>query len=437
MIGIISCLLIGYYNNRIEATRSGLKAIFYNRVGDISLLYFIVSVINLFNDISISLFSFLYFIVNGNSFILFALMISIMGKSAQIGFQPWLLDAMEGPTPVSALLHSATLVTAGIILLYKNRYMIYFNNSLAIIVLIVGGISCFINSLSSIHYIDIKRIIAFSTCTHISLIIMILSIAIITNVQDISFTHLFYHGWSKSLLFLNIGYLISLLYSQDIRLFGSLFQHIPILFVLVNISLHIIFGFPGSFLAYSKDMIFEFGLISIYGYNIIILFFSILILSQGYSLSILLYLLYNYSFYYNIHNIWNHYKMSNHSIVFSSFNILFILSIFIFSNSFSSVKLVRVSSFHYISLIDIFSLCPLLLLNIVPPINISLLASLYSLYFIHISNNRLYFDKFISTIISLFSIHFIHYFIFSFCPYFLDSPLLIFILLIHFSSFLA
>ena len=67
MIGIISCLLIGYYNNRIEATRSGLKAIFYNRVGDISLLYFIVSVINLFNDISISLFSFLYFIVNGNS----------------------------------------------------------------------------------------------------------------------------------------------------------------------------------------------------------------------------------------------------------------------------------------------------------------------------------------------------------------------------------
>lgn len=81
---------------------------------------------------------------------------------------------------------------------------------------------------------------------------MILSIAIITNVQDISFTHLFYHGWSKSLLFLNIGYLISLLYSQDIRLFGSLFQHIPILFVLVNISLHIIFGFPGSFLAYSR-----------------------------------------------------------------------------------------------------------------------------------------------------------------------------------------
>jgi len=109
---------------------------------------------------------------------------------------------MEGPTPVSALLHSATLVTAGIILLYKNRYMIYFNNSLAIIVLIVGGISCFINSLSSIHYIDIKRIIAFSTCTHISLIIMILSIAIITNVQDISFTHLFYHGWSKSLFYI-------------------------------------------------------------------------------------------------------------------------------------------------------------------------------------------------------------------------------------------
>jgi NADH:ubiquinone oxidoreductase subunit 5 (subunit L)/multisubunit Na+/H+ antiporter MnhA subunit len=119
MIGIISCLLIGYYNNRIEANRSGLKAIFYNRVGDISLFYFIVSVINLLNDISISLFSFLYLIVNSDSFQLFFLITSIMGKSAQIGFQPWLLDAMEGPTPVSALLHSATLVTAGIILLYN------------------------------------------------------------------------------------------------------------------------------------------------------------------------------------------------------------------------------------------------------------------------------------------------------------------------------
>jgi NADH-quinone oxidoreductase subunit L len=312
MIGIISCLLIGYYNNRIEANRSGLKAIFYNRVGDISLFYFIVSVINLLNDISISLFSFLYLIVNSDSFQLFFLITSIMGKSAQIGFQPWLLDAMEGPTPVSALLHSATLVTAGIILLYKNRFILYFNNSLAIIVLIVGGISCLLNSVSSIHYIEVKRIIAFSTCTHISLIIMIFSIQIITNVQDISFTHLFYHGWSKSVLFLLIGYLITLVYSQDIRLVGSLYQHIPILFVLVNISLLIIFGFPGSFLAYSKDMILEFGLISIYGYNIIILFFIIIIVSQGYSLSILLYLLYNYSFYYSIHNIWNHYTISNH-----------------------------------------------------------------------------------------------------------------------------
>ncbi len=185
---------------------------------------------------------------------------------------------MEGPTPVSALLHSATLITAGIVLLYKNRYILYYNNSLAILLLLLGGISCLINSISSINYIDIKRIIAYSTCTHISLIIMILSIDIIINISEISLLHLFYHGWSKSLIFIISGYLISLLHSQDIRLFGSLFQHIPIFYIIINISLLTIFGFPGSYLSYSKDIILEFGLISIYGYNIILIFFMILLL---------------------------------------------------------------------------------------------------------------------------------------------------------------
>jgi NADH:ubiquinone oxidoreductase subunit 5 (subunit L)/multisubunit Na+/H+ antiporter MnhA subunit len=120
------------------------------------------------------------------------------------------------------------------------------------------------------------------------------SIYIIINISEISLLHLFYHGWSKSLIFIVSGYLISLLHSQDIRFFGSLFQHIPIFFIIVNICLLTIFGFPGSYLSYSKDIILEFGLISIYGYNIILIFFMILLLSQGYSLGILLFLIIGY-----------------------------------------------------------------------------------------------------------------------------------------------
>jgi NADH-quinone oxidoreductase subunit L len=420
MVGIFSCFLIGYYNNRIESVRSGLKAICYNRVGDICLLYFILSVVNLFNDISISLISYLYMLINIHWFMVLVLVMSIIGKSAQIGFQPWLLDAMEGPTPVSALLHSATLVTTGIILLYKSRYLLYYNQSLAIAVFIIGGISCLINSLSSIHYLDLKRVIALSTCTHISLIIMILSIQCMTNIQDIAFTHLFYHGWSKSLLFILSGNLISLNHSQDIRLFGSLFQQIPILVIIINMSLLTIFGFPGSLLAYSKDMIFELGLISIYGYNIILVLFIIIILSQSYSLSLLLYLVHNYSYYIKgtnyirvVDNIRLYPKMIQlflyHSIVYSSLIVLFLCSIILVYSSdlllSSSLFVETLASLHYMTTIDIFSLLPFMLLVL----SFLKFNSIYSLYFLNITNNRLYLDKLISTIVSLFSLlHFIH-----------------------------
>jgi NADH-quinone oxidoreductase subunit L len=413
MIGIISLLLINYYNNRIEATKSGLKAVVYNRLGDVTLILAIILNINMYNDNNINLYILLvnyklYNInyININLIVGISLIISAWSKSAQLGLQPWLLDAMEGPTPVSALLHSATLITAGIILLYKFRYLLYYNNSLAILLLLLGGISCLMNSISSINYLDIKRIIAYSTCTHISLIIMILAIDIIINISEISLLHLFYHGWSKSLIFIISGFLISLIHSQDIRFFGNLFQHIPIFFIIINISLLTIFGFPGSYLSYSKDIILEFGLLSIYGYNIIIIFFIILLLSQGYSLGILLYLLYNSSYYNNIHFIYNHYKNGIKFIYIFAFLYLIFIIIYLPYLLYDILLYTNINIMHHISLIDPFSFLSL----------IGLLLSYYnynklhSFYFINIHNNRLYFDKLLSSLVSLLSVHIIYYY---------------------------
>lgn len=415
MIGIISLLLINFYNDRIEATKAGLKAVFYNRIGDVTLLLFIVLTLNITMDNSLSIFNILifynYYNINGFNILTLlgiCLIISAWSKSTQLGFQPWLLDAMEGPTPVSALLHSATLVTAGIILIYKYRYLFYFNNSLAILIFLLGGISCLLNSFSSINYLDIKRIVAYSTCTHISLIIMILGIDIITNTGNIALLHLFYHGWSKSLIFMLCGYMISIIHSQDLRFFGNLYQHVPILFVIINISLLTIFGFPGSYLSYSKDMILELGFLSIYGYNVLVLFIIILLLSQGYSLGILLYLLYNYSYYNSSHNIYNHYSDKSSYLYLSTF--IFLIFIIIYLPYLLNDLLLynNIPIMHHVSSIDPFSFIAL----------IGFILSYYnyhvkhSLYIFNIHNNRLYMDKIIASITSYFSIQFIYSFSF-------------------------
>ena len=218
VIGIMSLLLIGYYNSRISAVKAGLKAVFYNRVGDIFFLLVIVLSLSLYNSNILSLFSLLIgysyncSLYNIQCLIGTSMIICGWTKSTQLGFQPWLLDAMEGPTPVSSLLHSATLVTAGCILLYKNMYILYYNSSLCISLIILACISLVYNSLSSVCYLDLKRIIAYSTCTHISLIIMILACSLYCNLgSHISMYHLLYHGFCKSLTFMISGYMISII----------------------------------------------------------------------------------------------------------------------------------------------------------------------------------------------------------------------------------
>jgi NADH:ubiquinone oxidoreductase subunit 5 (subunit L)/multisubunit Na+/H+ antiporter MnhA subunit len=411
MIGITSLILISYYNNRIESVRSGLKAIMYNRLGDVSLMCAIIICINMFLSSNLVLYSLLfnysyYNCIYNNKLMLLigiCIIISAWSKSAQLGFQPWLLDAMEGPTPVSALLHSATLITAGVVILYKFSYLLYFNSSLMILVLLLSCVSCLMNSFSSINYLDIKRIVAYSTCTHVSLMILIVSLDIIVSIREISLLHLFYHGWSKSLIFILCGYLISIFHSQDIRLFGNIYLQLPLLFCIINLSLLTIYGFPGTSISSSKDIILEFGLLSIYGSSLLIPFFMILLLSQGYSLGILLYLLYNSSYNNNVHSFYIYYKdkfLYSFYVLFL-FVILLVIYLPLLLHDLLIYYNIHVS--HHLINVDVFSLLSL----------VGLLISYYNYrsnnilgiqrYF-NVSNNRLLFDKLFSSISSLFSV---------------------------------
>jgi NADH:ubiquinone oxidoreductase subunit 5 (subunit L)/multisubunit Na+/H+ antiporter MnhA subunit len=403
MIGLISLLLINTYKNRIESTKAGLKSLVYNRLGDITLLWFVIISFNLFshNNLRITMLCFNsnYYAVYVSLLLGFCLIISCGCKSTQLGFQPWLLDAMEGPTPVSAFLHSATLVTSGIILFYKHMYLIISNNSIAICFLLLGGISCFLNSLSSINSLDVKRIIAYSTCTHISLIIMILGIN-----SDIGFIHFFHHGWSKSLLFMTLGSLIAMKNTQDLRPFGNLYSHLPIFYVLFNLSLLSLLGCPGSYFSHSKDLIISLGCSSLVGSNFNFFFIVIVLLSQGYNLGCCYYVMYNTSYSKNNCNLSNvmFLAMNNRN------NIIFLsLIFFVLYGPFLCFDLAYTESIHLMhhssSFFDPFSLIALLGLFL------SYIHDLYGhrIYFFNLHSHRFYIDKFFSYFFTILSLHII------------------------------
>lgn len=416
MIGITSLLLIGYYNNRPESSRAGLKAILYNRLGDIFFMLFILIGLSVFNTNTMSLYcllcSYQYYstIYNHKLFLLLgmSIILSAWSKSTQLGFQPWLLDAMEGPTPVSALLHSATLVTAGVVLLYKFSYIFYLSSSLLILLILLSSISCILNSFSSISYIDVKRIVAYSTATHISLMILCISLDLIgnaSNIREVSILHLFYHGWSKSLIFILCGYLISIFHTQDLRLFGNIYLQLPLLFSLVNLSLLSIFGFPGSSISSSKDIILEFGLLSVYGSTLLIPMFVILLLSQGYSLGLLLYLLYNSSYHSTLHSLFVYYKnsfLASYSY-YATFFTLILCVIYLPALLHDILLYTNIHVSHHIIRVDVFSLLSLVGL-LLSYYHCTFNSSISITSYFSISNNRLFFDKLWSSIVSIASV---------------------------------
>lgn len=285
-LGLVSyCLIIFYQNYR--SYNSGIVTVLCNRVGDVGLLIVIGLVIigGRWNLI-------LYRVEN--KLMVFMLLIAAVTKRAQIPFSRWLPIAIAAPTPVSALVHSSTLVTAGVYLIIRfNKLLI--NNELNKILFFLAVITIFISGLIANLEVDLKKIIALSTLSQLGLIMIILRL----GLEIIAFYHLLVHAIFKSILFMCAGAIIhSIINNQDIRLFGNLKEVIPFVIICFFIANLALCGFPFIAGFYSKDFIIE--LVYRIELNIYILIFIIisLIFTVSYSIRLFYYIFFrNIKFY--------------------------------------------------------------------------------------------------------------------------------------------
>jgi proton-translocating NADH-quinone oxidoreductase chain L len=274
-VGLSSYLLINFWYLRLLANKAAIKAMLVNRVGDlalligISIIFFNFATINylvIFNLINYLLnFYFIIFNYEFNLITIFSLFLffGAMGKSAQLGLHMWLPDAMEGPTPVSALIHAATMVTAGVFLVVRNSYIFENTYNILLFISFIGGLTCFFSGIIGLFQFDIKKIVAYSTCSQLGY--MFFSAGM--SNYNVSLFHLFNHAFFKALLFLSMGSIIhALLDEQDLRKMGNLFFYLPITYIMVFIGTLSLLAFPFLTGFYSKDFLLEF-VFSIYNIN--------------------------------------------------------------------------------------------------------------------------------------------------------------------------
>jgi len=265
-IGLCSYLLISFWNTRVQANKSALKALILNRVGDFGFLCGVMLIFYFFRNLDFSVVFNLgsYFkdstvvFLNWNikclDIICFFLFLGSMGKSAQLGLHVWLPDAMEGPTPVSALIHAATLVTAGVFLIIRCSPIFEFAETTLIFITFIGGLTAFFSATVAVTQDDIKKVIAYSTCSQLGYMIFICGL----SEYNASMFHLVNHAFFKALLFLGAGSVIhSMSGEQDVRKFGKLTKFIPFTYSMMLLGFLALAGFPFLSGFYSKDLILE------------------------------------------------------------------------------------------------------------------------------------------------------------------------------------
>ena len=335
-VGVCSYLLINFWYNRIAANKAAIKAMLMNRIADVFFIFAIVLILFYFKTVNyiivfslidyiqtytiiISLFEFKVIDV-----ILFLLFLGVIGKSAQIGLHTWLPDAMEGPTPVSSLLHAATMVTAGIFLLIKCSFIFEKSNFILFLVILFGSITALFSALVATFQYDIKKIIAYSTCSQLGY--MAFSSGL--SNYNITLFHLFNHAFFKALLFLGAGSIISsLMDEQDMRRMGSLIYKLPLTYISILIGSLAILGFPFLTGFYSKDILLETTYISysidslyIYTMGILTAFFTAM-----YSMKLIFFV---FCIKTNVYNKWVK-PQENNIFILIPLLLLSILSIFI------------------------------------------------------------------------------------------------------------
>ena len=267
-VGLCSYLLIGFWFKKDSANKAAIKAFLVNRVGDfgfalgIFLIFYLFGTVNyseVFNQITSITDKNLVFLgvtINAIDLICLLLFVGAMGKSAQIFLHTWLPDAMEGPTPVSALIHAATMVTAGVFLVVRCSPIYEYSELALNIVTIVGMSTAFFAASVALVQNDIKKIIAYSTCSQLGYMFFATGV----GAYNVAMFHLFTHAFFKALLFLGSGSVIHAFKDeQNINNMGGVWKKLPYTYCLMIIGTLALTGFPFLSGFYSKDAIIEFA----------------------------------------------------------------------------------------------------------------------------------------------------------------------------------
>ncbi len=266
-VGLVSYLLIGFWYTRESAIFANLKAFLVNRVGDFGFILGIAAILAVFGsldyqavfsqaatatDETFSIFGSIHW--PAMTVICLLLFVGAMGKSAQVPLHVWLPDSMEGPTPISALIHAATMVTAGIFMVARMSPLFELSDTALSVVLVIGALTAFLMGLVGIVQNDIKRVIAYSTLSQLGY----MTVALGASAYSIAIFHLFTHAFFKALLFLAAGsVIVALHHEQDMRNMGGLRKYMPVTYITALIGTLALIGFPGFAGFFSKDAIIE------------------------------------------------------------------------------------------------------------------------------------------------------------------------------------
>jgi NADH-quinone oxidoreductase subunit L len=265
-VGLASYLLIGFWNQKDSANRAAIKAFVMNRIGDFGLALGIFAVFMVFGTLNFTdvfaavetmkevQVTFLGHSFHAMSLIGLLLFIGAMGKSAQLGLHTWLPDAMEGPTPVSALIHAATMVTAGVFLVARMSPIYEYAPDIRMFITVIGALTALVAATIAVTQFDIKRVIAYSTMSQLGYMFFALGV----SAYGAAMFHLFTHAFFKALLFLGAGSVIHAMSDeQDMRKMGGIWKLIPVTYIMMWIGSLALAGVPFFAGYYSKDIILE------------------------------------------------------------------------------------------------------------------------------------------------------------------------------------